>query len=82
MKKLIIITEHSEEGSFSIGYDYDTLPSNVKETVDKALENKYNSIECNIYENALQYLLEIKHPSIQKDDITVYYGNVDLYDKQ
>ena len=79
MKRLIIIEEICDDGSYAGPFDYDMLPSIVKEKVDEALGNEFGTIECDIYECGLQYLSIIDHPEIKKGEIVEYFGSVQLY---
>jgi hypothetical protein len=79
MKEGIIIQEVCEDGSFSKVYDYDNLPKEVKEKVDKALKND-NAITCDIYKYGLQHLMSIKHPDIKAGETIKLKGNVIFYD--
>jgi len=81
MKELIIIEEHCEEGVFSMPFDYNTLPDNVKKKVDAALKDEFHSIRCDIYQQGLQFLMREKHEPIKPGEETKYKGTVQLHSR-
>ena len=80
MKNLIIIEELSEDGQFSLTYDYDTLPQNVKNKVDEAIADG-GATTCNIGDDGLQFLLHSRHPKIENGTPGILKGNVQFYDE-
>ncbi len=83
MKKTIFITEECDEGSGGNLYDYDSLPAPVKTAVDEALKDEYQTYECDIYKQGLQFLFQYEKQNqvsckIPDKETVFYMGNVTL----
>jgi hypothetical protein len=84
MKRGIFILETCDEGSFGLLYDYDLLPVPVMSVVNIALSDDDQSVECDIYEQGLQFLMEYERKNkldlkIKKGEVIEYIGDVQLY---
>lgn len=78
--ELIIITEHYEnETSCTGAYDYNTLPENVKDNVDKAIWGGGREVP-NQYEDGLQFLFRTNHPEIKTESICTFKGRVEFWE--
>lgn len=73
LNKAVLLIESSEEGTESHLFYYDLLPTNVRKIVDKALKKKDNEIECDIYQDGIQFLYSYEEQT--KTNIKVSKGD-------
>ncbi len=83
--EIVSIIEHYMDDSDCVGvYDYNKLPQNVKDNVDKGLSNKggdvWNVDGC---ENGLQFLYHNKteYPPIKIGTVGEFKGTVEFWEE-
>ncbi len=79
----IIILEHYYEGGDCVGiFDYNKLPSIVKDKVDGYYKlGVYEEMTSNPDENGLQYLFHTKQPRVEIGDEVLFKGIVEFHEK-